>query len=39
MFTSFIIKTTGENIIVPTSGDMSTLSRLIDELKELQETN
>ena len=34
-----LLKTTGENIIVPTSGDMSTLSRLIDELKELQETN
>ena len=34
-----LLKTTGENIIVPTSGDMGTLSRLIDELKELQETN
>src|SRR5690606_29971363 len=34
-----LLKTSGENIIIPTSGDMNTLSRLIDELKELHETN
>ena len=34
-----LLKSTGENVIIPTSGDMNTLSRLIDELKEVQETN
>lgn len=34
-----LLKTSGENIIIPTSGDMNTLSRLIDELKEVQENN
>ncbi len=34
-----ILKTTGENIVIPTSGDMSTISRIIAELREVQEAN
>lgn len=34
-----LLNSTGENIIIPTSGDMNTLSRIIDELKEVQESN
>ena len=34
-----LLKTTGENIIIPTSGDMNTLTSLIEELKEVEETN
>ena len=34
-----LLKTTGENIIIPTSGDLSTVTRVIEELRKLQETN
>lgn len=34
-----LLKSTGENIIIPTSGDINTLTRLIAELRELQESN
>lgn len=34
-----LLKTTGENIIIPTSGDINTLRRVIEELKKVQESN
>src|SRR5690554_222937 len=34
-----LLKTTGENIIIPTSGDINTLRVVIDEMREVQETN
>ena len=34
-----LLKTSGDNIIIPASGDINTLSRLIDELKEVKEIN
>lgn len=34
-----LLKKTGENIIIPTSGDLSTVTRVIEELRKLQETN
>lgn len=34
-----LLKTTGENIIIPTSGDINTLRRVIEELKKVEESN
>src|SRR5690554_6014289 len=34
-----LLNTNRENVVIPTSGDSNTLRRLIDELKELQESN